>query len=185
MVLDMSEEAPEQETLHLRATVADITVEVEGPIAEAETWFEALQEDYLPDVDPEELNAKSAQIGSQTENMDAGGESKNQKTSTNEKSKSLAEYYKLADNLIKKDAALVVGWYLEYHEDVQNFTPSEVEGRAKDAKINLGANVSRDLSSQVKEGRLHKDAERSGSDAYQLTITGEEYVKDELLELES
>lgn len=185
MLADMPEESAEGETLHLHASVGDITVEVEGPIDEAETWFEALQEDYLPDVDPENVTAAMDQEGRQTETTDTNESPADPGNSTPEKSRSLAEYYKMADDLTKKDGALIVGWYLEYHEDEQNFTPPEVEDRAGDAKINIGANVTRDLSDQAKDGLIKKDEDRSGSDAYHLTLTGEQYVKDELLGLVS
>jgi len=102
-----------------------------------------------------------------------------------EKTRSLAEYYRKADNLTKRDTALVVGWYLEYHEDQEDFTKAEVEQRAQDAKIRLGANVSRDLSNQVREGHLHKVGKRNGKDALQLTLTGEDYVEDQLLGISS
>jgi len=175
-------EESESETLHLRVTVGDITVEVEGPTDDAETWFESLREDYLGEVDDETLEAAADGAG-----IAANGGGAQQVSGTDQsqaasgKSRSLAEYYKGATDMTKRDAALFVGWYLELHEGEDNFTKPEVEERAKDAKINLGKNVSRDLSNQVGDGHLQKVDERDGKDAYQLTLTGEDYVQDELL----
>lgn len=101
--------------------------------------------------------------------------------STSGKSRSLTEFYKQVDNPTKRDTALIVGWYLEYQEEQSDFTKPEIEARAQDAKISLGANVSRDLSKQVEESHLAKVDERDGQDAYHLTLTGEEYIKNEVL----
>lgn len=173
------------EELHLRVSVGDITVEVEGPMDDAETWFESLREDYLSEVDVETLEA--AADGSRSIASNPTSDTANPASSANSassgKSRSLPEFYKTADDPTKRDSALIVGWYLEYHEDQDDFTKPEVEDRAQDAKISLGANVSRDLSDQVKDSNLEKVDERDGQDAYHLTLTGEEYVEGELLEI--
>ncbi|MCJ0618160.1 hypothetical protein JZX76_01040 [Haloarcula hispanica] len=171
----------ESETLHLHVSVGEITIEVDGPVDDAETWFEALREDYLGDVDPETVaNAVTAESNPNPSREGNGNPSGHQAQSSG-KSKSLQEFYKLANDPTKRDSALIVGWYLEYHEGQDNFTKPEVEERATDAKISLGANVSRDLSNQVKDSYLEKVDERDGQDAYHLTLTGEEYVESELL----
>lgn len=178
----MAEDA-EEDALHLRVTVGDITVEVEGPVDDAETWFEALREDYLSEIDPDTFEAAANGGNPSPSNTERGSNSAvNSTTGTGckDKSLSLAEYYRQLNNPTKKDSAFLVGWYLEYQEDQENFTRSEVEGRAQDAKISLGANVGRDLSSHIEEGRLEKVEERDGYDAFHLTVTGEEYLEDDL-----
>ena len=175
----------EADSLHLRVTVGDLTIEVDGPVDEAETWFEALREDYLSNVDAEamEMAANGAGPSSPTSSPESEPvESSAGAAGSTEKSRSLTEYYRQTDDPTKKDSALLVGWYLEYHEDQSNFTRPEVEERAQDAKISLGANVGRDLSRHIKEGRLEKIEERDGQDAFHLTLTGEEYVENELLD---
>jgi hypothetical protein len=175
-------EDTDEERLRLQVSVGEITVEVDGPIDEAETWFEGLREDYLSDIDTETLNA--AANGSSTVSRNPEGTQEtdaNTSSLSSGKSRSLSEYYKNVDNPTKRDSALIVGWYLEYHEGQDDFTRQEVEERAQDAKISLGANVSRDLSNQVQDGHLEKVNERDGKDAYHLTLTGEEYVEGELL----
>jgi len=177
-------EDSESEMLHLRVTVGNITVEAEGPRDDAETWFESLREDYLGDVDDETLEAVANGSGETVNDSPTAQNSESDITSTStRKSRSLTEYYKQANNPTKRDAALIVGWYLEYHEEQSNFTKPEIEERAQDAKIGLGANVSRDLSEQVGNSHLEKVDERDGQDAYHLTLTGEEYVEKELLEM--
>lgn len=111
-------------------------------------------------------------------------ESDSEESSETKKSRSLQEYFVQASDATKRDAALIVGWYLEYQEDQSNFIKSEVENQARDAKVSLGANVSRDLSKQINEGHLMKVDKRDGQDAYHLTLTGEEYVERELLAVE-
>lgn len=179
----MAEES-EADTLHLRVSIGDVTIEVDGPVDDAETWFEALREDYITDIDADTIEAAANGSGSKSPNSETGSNSaqgSGASTETTKKSRSLTEYYRKADDPTKKDSAFLVGWYLEYHEDQPDFTRPEVEERARDAKISLGKNVGRDLSNHVKEGRLEKVDERDGNDAYHLTITGEEYVDDELI----
>lgn len=177
----MSEESGD-DTLHLHVSVGDVTIEVNGNVDNAETWFEALQEDYLGDIDPDILAKAIKGDGGPSENPEAEQSNHSGSSpSSKGKSKSLTEYYRMADNPTKQDSALIVGWYLEYHENESDFTKPEIEERAKDAKVSLGANVSRDLSSQVKNSHLEKVDERDGQDAYHLTLTGEEYVENELL----
>ena len=177
-------ENSDTETLHLRVTVGDVTVEVEGPMDDAETWFESLREDYLGDVDDETLEAAANGSSEIANDAPTGQNSESNATGSRiGKSRSLTEYYKQANNPTKRDAALIVGWYLEYHEEQSDFTKPEVEERAQDAKISLGANVSRDLSEQVSNSHLEKVDERDGQDAYHLTLTGEEYIEGELLEV--
>lgn len=99
------------------------------------------------------------------------------------KRRSLTEYYRMADSPTKSDSALIVGWYIEQQEDVGGFTSSEVAERAEEARIQLGANVSRDLSRQIQSANLMKVSESEGRDVYALTLTGEEYVEDQLLNI--
>lgn len=177
----MSDE-PEEESLHLRVSIGDITIEVDGPVDEAETWFESLREDYLGDIDTETVEAAADGAGTAIETTPIEQSSTSESVgSSTEKSRSLTEFYKQANDPTKRDAALLVGWYLECHERQSDFTRVEVEERATDAKISLGANVSRDLSKQVEEGNIAKVSERDGQDAYHLTLTGEDYVEAELL----
>lgn len=167
------------ESLRLHVSIGNATVEVEGPAAEAETWFEALREDFLPEVDNTTVETTARQPSNNPDEASESGNSS--ENGSSRKSRSLPEYYKKAGDIIKRDRALLVGWYLEYHEDEDDFTSKEVESRAQDAKIGLGKNVSRDLSKQVKEGRLDVVDQRKGSDAYHLTRSGEEYVQEDLL----
>jgi len=177
-------ENSENKDLHLRVSVGEITIEVDGPVDEAETWFESLRKDYLSDIDAAALEAASKNnTKAPPENPNSSQNPTSDSTQTMAgKSRTLTEYYREADNPTKRDTALIVGWYLECKEGQDDFTKPEVEQRATDAKITLGANVSRDLSKQVKDGYLAKVDERGGKDAYHLTLSGEDYIEDELLE---
>jgi hypothetical protein len=171
------------ESLRLHVSVGDVTIEVDGPVDEAETWFEALREDYLEGVDIEAAASSSSSQESssvETESVENNGTTTE---SSNTKQRSLPEYYKMADSPSKRDSALLVGWYLEYVDQQDDFTKSEIGDTAKSAKITLGKNLSRDLRNQVGDGNLLEVGERGGETAYHLTITGEEYVEGELLEL--
>jgi len=176
----------ESEALHLRVSVGDITVEVEGPVDDAEVWFESLQEDYLDQIDDETLaaaaNRSDVFTPGESQTQTSGSDTTESTSSSSGKSQSLPEYYKMVDNPTKKDSALLVGWYLEYQEEQSDFIGSEVKTRAQDAKISLGKNVPRDLSYQVEDGHMEKVDERDGQDAYHLTLTGEEYVEEELIQ---
>ncbi|QKY18638.1 hypothetical protein [Halorubrum sp. CBA1229] len=175
---DSEDEPPE--SLRLHVSIGNATVEVEGPAADAETWFEALREDFLPEVNTTTVETTASQPSNNPDGANESGSSSSEDSVT-DKARSLPEYYKIAGDIIKRDRALLVGWYLEYHEDTGDFTSKEVESRAQDAKIGLGQNVSRDLSKQVQEGRLDVVDQRDGSDAYHLTRSGEEYVQEDLL----
>lgn len=173
-------EESNKESLHLRVTVGGITIEAEGPVDETETWFEALREDFLPEVDTDTVEVSVDQTSTNPERENKLADNSGENT-TAEKSRSLPEYYNTADEMSKKDKALFVGWYLEYHEGEDNFTSKEVASRAEDAKISLGKNVSRDLSGQVKNGYLEVVDQRGGSDAYHITRTGEQYIEEDIL----
>jgi len=175
---DSEDESPD--SLRLHVSIGNATVEVEGPAAEAETWFEALREDFLPEVDTTIVETTASQTSTNPDGASESGSSGGEDSSSG-KSRSLPEYYNMAGDIIKRDRALLVGWYLEYHEDEDDFTSKEVESRAQDAKIGLGQNVSRDLSTQVQEGRLDVVDQRNSSDAYHLTRSGEEYIENDLL----
>jgi len=173
----------ESETLQLHVSVGDVTIKTEGPVDEAETWFEALREDYLSDIDAATIEAAATTTNHTSPAQGSSTETANNSSpsaTTREKSLSLTEYYKQADNPSKRDSALLVGWYLEFHDGQENFTRTEIENKAEDARINLGANVSRDLSKQVEDGRIQKIDERDGHDVFHLTVTGEDYISDEL-----
>lgn len=171
-------EQTDGESLHLRVTVGEITIEVDGPVDEAETWFESLREDYLNDIDPKALQQQL----DKTENTD-GGYSEQQAGSpeSETKTRTLTEFYRMADGITKKDSALLVGWYLEMKEGQEDFTKSEIEQTSQSAKVELGKNVGRDLGYKVGDGHLSQTGERDGDTSYHVTISGEEYVEGKLL----
>jgi hypothetical protein len=173
----------DDERLNLHVSVGDVTIEVDGPVDEAETWFESLREDYLSDIDTDTIEAAANGSGEVGTAPDSGQDTASASTQTGSgKSLTLPEYYKTAANPSKRDAILIIGSYLEKYEQQEDFTKGEIEQRAKDAKISLGANVSRDIREQIGDSHMAKVDERDGKDTYHLTISGEEYVEAELLE---
>lgn len=177
-MIGMAEET-EGDNLHLRVSVGDITIEAAGPIDEAESWFEALREDYLSDVDPETIEG---QINGVSDSNSSNPSTEPQDTSDSKKSRTLPEYYQMTNGITKKDTALLTGWFIETKNGEDDFTKGEIEEEAQSAKLNLGKNVSRDLSYKVEDGHLAEVGERNGNPSFHVTITGEEYVENELLE---
>lgn len=172
----MTDSENEAEVLHLHVSIGGVTVEVEGPVDDAETWFEALREDYLGDID-------GAVVPDQSPQPDESNRSVSQSTSSDssEKNRTLAEFYQMTDGITKKDTALLTGWYIETHEGQDDFTKKEIDDKATSAKLTLGANLSRDLGYKVEDGHLAEVGERDDNTTYHTTISGEEYVKEELI----
>jgi len=171
------EEEQEADELHLHVSVGGVTVEVEGPVDEAETWFEALREDYLADVD----STAAADQASSSESRNQNDSPDPRANGGVQKSRTLTEFYQMTDGITKKDTAFLTGWYLEMHEGQDDFTREEIEQKAKSAKLTLGANVGRDLSYKVEDGHLAEVDERDGDPTFHVTLTGEEYAENELL----
>ncbi|QLK26371.1 hypothetical protein HYG81_01760 [Natrinema zhouii] len=174
------EEETEEEELYLHVSVGDVTVEVKGPLDEAETWFEALKEDHLTNLDSRAVSGHSN--GSESNNQD-NPTSTRANGGAKQKNRTLTEFYQMTDGITKKDTAFLTGWYLEIQEGRDDFTRKEIEEKAKSAKLTLGANVGRDLNYKVEDGHLAEVGERDGDVTYHVTITGEEYVENELINI--
>lgn len=171
----------EDKPLKLHVSTGDVTIEVEGPVDDAETWFESLREDYLNDLDTEATRATESGI-KKTEKTSNGGQTTASASNQidTRKSLTLPEYFSTTDDPLKRDIILIIGYYLENYEGEEYFTKAEIQQRAEDAKIQLGANIPRDISDQIKSGYMAKADKKDGKDAYHLTRSGEEYVEEEL-----
>lgn len=145
---------------HIRISQGDTTVEVSGSREFVDERFDELQQIYLKN--------------------DYGEERSQHETNTQKKPVALGELYTTAEISYKRDAALLVGWYLESLEGQEDFTKSEIQDRALKAKIELGKNLSRDLSALVENGLLREVGRRDGEKTYYLTRNGEGYVSEEL-----
>lgn len=152
-----------EEMYSIRVERGELAVEVAGTRDFVEDQFDELSETYL--------NGEG-----QTESNNPPSSST---TSTSNKQASLGELYSDADIQYKRDAALLVGWYLEYIEDQADFIKSEIEERALKAKVELGANLSRDLSTLIEKGYLQEVGSRDGEKSYYLTRSGESYLTNE------
>jgi|GEM_PF-2221728 len=186
--------------LSISVSVGDVSVEISGRADDVELWYDVVKNDILEPLDDEVIRAAAESTGSvavPTAQGDGGtaqgsgdeGESPadtdnpsadNSGTDRRTADDTLPEYYKMTDSPTKKDRALLVGWFLTQQGDGE-FTKVEVEQEAKDARIELGSNVSRDLRYQVGDGHISKVDESDGSPVYQMTRTGDEYVEEELL----
>lgn len=147
----------------IRVSRGDTTVEVSGDQDFVDERFDELCQRYLTDREED-----SASTPETDQNL------------KQKKQIALGELYATADITYKRDAALLVGWYLEIIQSQEDFTKSEIEERALRAKVELGKNLSRDLSTLVEHGYLREVSRRDSEKTYYLTRTGESYVNDEL-----
>jgi hypothetical protein len=185
--------------LSISISVGDVSVEVSGRADKVEFWYDVVKNDVLEPLDEETIRAAAESSG-----QNAASTSRHTRTETSEdqisedasepdnesgsasatdeptRERTLPEYYKMADDLMKKNRALLVGWFLTQQGN-DEFTRSEIEEKAKNARIELGSNVSRDLRYQISDGHVTKIGTSEGSTVYQLTLTGQEYVEEELL----
>jgi hypothetical protein len=164
----MSEESDHH---RLRVTAGEVTVEVEGDKEFVEEQFAELEEEYLDEPTPVETTSGESESGSPGGFVPGGSEGK---------PLTLSEIGREIDLPYKRDAALLTGWYLEHVEGMDEFTRSDIEEKAKESKVELGANVPRDISTLVERGLLVQVGQRESSKTYYTTRTGEEYVLVEL-----
>ena len=162
-----------QESNHhrIRVTAGEVTVEIEGTEEFVEDRFADLEEEYLDSPAPAEPTSDGGKSGSSAGFTPGGSEGK---------PLTLSEIGREVDLPYKRDAALLVGWYLEHVEGMEEFTRSDIEDKAKESKVELGANVPRDISTLVERGLLVQVGERESTKTYYTTRTGEEYVLEEL-----
>lgn len=156
----------QDQTYRIRLRVADQELEVEGDDTFVKEQFDDLASEYI-DVS----TAKVSTTGKEPTTLPA--------TVDQEKPPTLPEIYQEANIQYKRDAALLVGWYLEMTQGQEDFTKSEIEDAAIDAKIELGKNLSRDIGHLVENGLLLEVDQRDKETAYYLTRSGEEYVIEE------
>lgn len=147
----------------IRVSRGETTVEVTGSQEFVEEQFDELSDTYLVETDSFDDSEKNPSTN----------------RSKRAKQTSLSELYTNADISYKRDAALLVGWFLEMVEGQDDFVKSEIKERAVQAKIELGANLPRDISTLIEKGYLQKVSSRDGEKAYYLTRTGESHVEDE------
>lgn len=155
----------------IRVTVGEVTVEVEGAEEFVEERFAELEEEYLAEPTPAEATPSEGESDSPGGFVPGGSEGK---------PLTLSEIGRDINLPYKRDAALLVGWYLEHVEGMEEFTRSDIEEKAKESKVELGANVPRDISTLVERGLLVQIGERESSKTYYTTRTGEGYVLEEL-----
>lgn len=153
-------------TTRVKVQVSDILIEVEGSEGYVDEKFEELSSELLP----------SSPHKAQTLPVAANPSAKDEQKA---KEISLAELYSQADIKYKRDAALLVGCYLELIEDQDDFTRSEIEEAALKAKVELGKNLHRDFGTLVENGFIKKIGERNNEPTYYLTRTGESHVSEE------
>jgi len=148
----------------LKLNLQQREIEVEGPNREfVEEWFDKL----------------SASL----ENSSHDGHDKSdnpEDTDSSEKEKSIAEIYDRESFSKKQERTLFIGWALEKVQNQTEFTREEIQSVAKDYKIQLGANLNRDINSLIRKGWLKEVGERDGDSTYYLTRTGENFVEEQV-----
>ncbi len=189
--------------LSISISVGDVSVEVSGRADKVEFWYDVVKNDVLEPLDEETIRAAAESTSPTAATHYAGGgvtreseeEANGSAAGSNTKStadngadesmpeRTLPEYYNIAggSDLTKKDRALLVGWFLTQREGVDDFSSGDVEQKAKEAQIAIGSNVSRDLRKQVGDGHIVETNESESPSTYQPTITGQEYVEEELV----
>lgn len=135
--------------------------EVEGEKSFVEKWVPKLEK----------------KINSVSKNNDS---SKNRQSSGQEKEKSIAEIYDREKFSKKQDRVLFIGWALEVLRDNEEFTKPQIKDVAQEFKIELGANLTRDIKSLIKKGKIKKIGEENGETTYYLTRTGEQFVEEKI-----
>jgi len=155
----------------IRVTAGKVTVEVEGTEEFVEEQFAELEEKYLDEPALVETTSGGSESGSSGGFTPGGSDGK---------PLTLSEIGREINLPYKRDAALLVGWYIEHVEGMDEFTRSDIQEKAKESKVELGANVPRDISTLVERGLLVQVGERESSKTYYTTRTGEEYVLEEL-----
>lgn len=163
----MSEKNDTEPPLRLRVSVGETTVEVEGPTSVTREQFSALREEFLIS-------------GGETVEVEQDFQAESTSTPS-QKQRSLGELYQRMDDPTKQDTTLLTGWYWEQHENPSDFTQAELENTATGSKLKLGANVPRDVRNLVKKGYMAENDTRDSETTYIVTIDGEEYVENELL----
>lgn len=147
-------------TLHV--SVGEVSIEVSGSKEFVDNKFDELEATYLEDTtDPDAYTADTSQRSGASKGL------------------TLSEVYTAASISYKREAALFVGYFLEQFEGQDDFTKSEIEERAVQAKVELGKNLSRDLSKLINQGYLSEVGERNGESTYYLTRTGENHVEED------
>ena len=164
----MSEQNDIEPALRLHVSVGETTVEVEGPANTTREQFSALREEFLIETGRSTETEQNSQTESAT-------------TETAQKQRSLGEFYQRVDNPTKQDTTILTGWYSEQYEGLSEFTQAEIENTATGSKLTLGADVPRDIRRLVKKGYMAENDTRDGEATYIVTIDGEEYVENELL----
>jgi hypothetical protein len=138
--------------------------EVEGSKSFVEKWTSKLENKI------EDKNYSSQEAN----------ESSNSEESSSEKQRSIGEVYDPKEFSKKQNRALFIGWSLEILRDNEEFTKKQIKDVAQEFKIELGANLTRDVQSLIKKGKLKRVGEDNGEPTYYLTRTGEQIIEEKV-----
>jgi len=160
-------------TSSIELSLGNVSLGVSGPQEFVEDQFDELYEKHGFDT----IEVLNADID--VSEHDSGAEA--QESPTVEQpdiNKSLNELLQDSEVKTGKDRALVVGWYLIAGRNQDDITWFEVEEEAARSKVDLGENLTRDLSSNVEKGYLAPTGEeRDGEDTYEVTGSGKEHLQ--------
>lgn len=76
------------------------------------------------------------------------------------------------------ERAVVIGYYLEKHQDYSNFIIEDIEEGYRTCKVQKPANLSDSLANAEKNGWLMRDGKSDRFQLWILTGEGEEYVEE-------
>lgn len=98
-----------------------------------------------------------------------------------ESPRTLREFFDEKKPRTKLDSMLMIGYYIENVRGEEVFTRAELESYARKNKIVLGSNPTRDLNRLIAEkGLLERYGEKTGQEAFRMTMSGEKRVESEL-----
>lgn len=76
------------------------------------------------------------------------------------------------------ERALIIGYHLERHQGVENFTIKDIRNGYRDGKLKEPANMSDVLANAGERGLLRRDGEDDGYQMWMLTLDGEQTIEE-------
>jgi hypothetical protein len=147
----------------IKLMIGNFSVEVTGPSDYVDKKFEELAGRFLaswksPTISEGRIAEPASEAGKQI---------------------SPAEFLKKRNTKNQSDRALMLAYYLEKVQHVENFTSTELQEMGKDVRDPFG-NISDVVAKLTARGLMMSAGEKEGQRAYALTVSGETYIEESL-----